>query len=283
MTPDPRQSGPLESSRQAPRLKIGAVSYLNSKPLIEGLDEISDRIDLILDYPSVLADRLGRGELDAALIPSISCFQNPAYEIISDACVATRGPVLSVKLFSRVPIRNIRTLALDAGSRTSAALSRILLAERYHICPELEPLPLGNSMRESRADAILLIGDRAIPEPDERFEDVWDLGEEWTNWTGLPFVFAMWAARRGSDFPEVEEALGGARDLGLQRISEIALREAPLLHLEQHLIEEYLTENLYFFLGQEERQGLRRYYELAVKQGLAPEGIDLVFRHCTAA
>ena len=147
MTPDPRQSGPLESSRQAPRLKIGAVSYLNSKPLIEGLGEISDRIELILDYPSVLADRLGRGELDAALIPSISCFQNPAYEIISDACVATRGPVLSVKLFSRVPIRNIRTLALDAGSRTSAALSQILLAERYQICPELEPLPLGNSMR----------------------------------------------------------------------------------------------------------------------------------------
>lgn len=278
MPPDPGRH-----TNFGPRLKIGAVSYLNSKPLIEGLAESSERIELILDYPSQLADRLARGELDAALIPSISCFQNPAYDIISDACVATRGPVLSVKLFSRVPIQNIRTLALDAGSRTSAALSRILLAERYRVFPHLEPLPLGDSIRESRADAVLLIGDRAIPEPDERFHDVWDLGEEWTNWTGLPFVFAMWAARRGADFPEVEEALGTARDLGLQRIPDIARREAPLLHLERQLIEEYLTDNLYFFLGQEERQGLRRYYELAVKQGLAPGGIDLVFRHHSAA
>lgn len=272
MTPDGRQ-----------RIRIGAVNYLNSKPLIEGLADSSDRIDLVLDYPSLLAERLASGELAAALIPSISCLQNPAYEIISDACVATRGPVLSVKLYSRVPIRRIRTLALDAGSRTSAALSRILLAERYQVRPQWEPLPLGDSIRESRADAILLIGDRAIPEPEERFEEVWDLGEEWTNWTGLPFVFAMWAARRDSQFPEVEAALGAARDLGLRRIPEIALRESSPLDLAPGLIEDYLTNNLYFFLGPQEQRGLRRYYELAVKQGLAPEGIDLVFRHCAAA
>jgi len=265
------------------RIRIGAVSYLNSKPLIEGLGDESDRIDLVLDYPSELSVRLASGELAAALIPSISCLQNPEYEIISDACVATRGPVLSVKLFSRVPIRRIRSLALDAGSRTSAALVRILLAERYQVFPELEPLPLGDSIRDSRADAILLIGDRAIPEQDERFAEVWDLGEEWTNWTGLPFVFAMWAAHRDADLATVDAALNAARDRGVRSIPEIAERESRLLNLDVGLVERYLRENLHFHLGPQEQRGLRRYYELAVKQGLAPGGIDLVFRHHSAA
>ncbi|MFO1020930.1 MAG: menaquinone biosynthesis protein [Planctomycetales bacterium] len=264
-------------------IRVGAVNYLNSKPLIEGLADLAPSIELHLDFPSRLADRLAQGELDVALIPSVSCLGNPHYEIASDACVATRGKVLSVKLYSRVPIRQIKTLALDVGSRTSAALSRILLAERYHVLPQLQPLPFGLSTRESNADAVLLIGDRAIPQPEESFTEVWDLGEEWTNWTGLPFVFAMWATRRGTDLGTVEEALSAARDRGLEKVREIAVRESAILNLTHQLVHEYLTQNLYFYLGPEERRGLQRYYQLAVKQGLAPEGIPLVFRNCAAA
>jgi len=288
----------MMTNRRHDRVRVGAVSYLNSKPLIEGLAEAAPAIDLQLDYPSRLADRLGEGSLDVALIPSIECFSEQRYEIVSDACVATHGPVLSVKLYSRVPLRAIRRLALDEGSRTSAALVRVLLAERYGVFPECEALPLGEPVQwlggsdtppnpgqrsVEGPDAFLLIGDRAIHTPTEQFVATWDLGEEWLNWTGLPFVFAMWATRAGTDLGDVEEALSRARDRGLQNVREIAAREAPLLGIGEQLTYEYLTENLYFHLGPAERRGLQRYYELAAKQGLAPRGIDLVFRNCAPA
>lgn len=271
------------SGQTGRRIRIGAVNYLNSKPLIEGLAELAPEADLILDYPSRLADELARGTLDVALIPSIACLLNPCYEIVSDACVATQGAVLSVKLFSRVPPRRIRRLALDAGSRTSATLVQILLAERYSVFPELEPLPLEQSMQATSADAILLIGDRAIPAPAEPFAAIWDLGTEWTELTGLPFVFAMWATRAGTDLGAVEAALSAARDRGLKNLVPIGRREAPLLGLDQQITIDYLTRNLYYRLGGAERRGLKRFYELAVRYDLAPGGIDLVFRNCAAA
>lgn len=272
----------MSSSIDRP-VRIGAVNYLNSKPLVEGLAELAPEAELMLDFPSRLADRLSAGELDVALIPSIECLRNPDYEIISDACVATHGPVLSVKLYSRVPFGEIHSLALDEGSRTSAALARIMLAERYGAFPALQPLPLGSSTSESQADAILLIGDRAIHPPRETFCATWDLGEEWVEWTGLPFVFAHWTTRSGRDLGAVEEALGQARDLGVQRLDKIAAREAPRLDISFETAHTYLTKNLHFQLGPGERNGLRLFQELAVPLGLAPEGVDLVFRDCAPA
>ncbi|MBX3436936.1 MAG: menaquinone biosynthesis protein, partial [Planctomycetaceae bacterium] len=180
------------------RLRLGAVSYLNSKPLIERLSELLPEAQISLDWPSRLADDLARGEMDVALIPSIEAFADPDYEIISDACVATRGPVLSVKLYCRVPPGDLRTLALDEGSRTSAALVRIMLFERYGVTPEIEPLPMGCGIDDTTADGVLLIGDRAMHTPTETFDTTWDLGAEWLSWTGLPFVFAMWVGRSAS-------------------------------------------------------------------------------------
>ncbi len=264
-------------------VRIGAVSYLNSKPLIEDLAELARDAELILDVPSRLADNLSAGELDVALIPSVEVLRDAEYEIVSDACVATRGPVLSVKLFSRVPIAQIRMLALDEGSRTSATLARILLAERFGVRPATELLPLGFATEDTSADAVLLIGDRAMTPPRERFVSTWDLGEEWTQWTGLPFVFAMWAARRGCELADVEEALCLSRDRGVDCLADIARREAPKLGITAELAHDYLTHNLHFTLGSAERAGLRLFQELAVKLGLAPEGIDLVFRHCLSA
>lgn len=278
-----------------PRLNVGAVNYLNSKPLIEGLPELlSPYGDLRLDFPSRLADDLAARRLDVALIPSIEYFRGVDYEVISDACVAAHGPVLSVKLYSRVPWGTIQTLALDAGSRTSATLARILLGERHGVFPQLQPLPLDHRTEDSSADAILLIGDRAISPPDEQFAGTWDLGEEWFEWTGLPFVFAMWVAHRriveaaipsvesaarsvGSD---VEESLGYARDRGVERLTDIARREAPLLGLSLPTTISYLSENLQYHLGTAERSGLKLFYELAAGMGLAPKNVELVFRTC---
>lgn len=265
------------------QLRVGAVNYLNSKPLIEGLADLAPGVDLRLDYPSRLADDLAAGQLDVGLIPSIGCLLQPAYEIVSDACVATHGPVLSVKMYSRVPPARIRRLALDAGSRTSATLVRILLAERFGVTPETEPLPLDLDTRGTAADAVLLIGDRAIHPPGEQFHTTWDLGAEWTEWTGLPFVFAMWTTHRDTELGHLPAALEEARDLGVSRLEAIASREAPGLGLSEQETIQYLRDNLYYRLGEAERAGLRRFAELAVQHHLAPGGIDLVFRNCAAA
>lgn len=260
-------------------VRVGAVSYLNSKPLVEELSDLLPDARLTLDYPSRLADQLAAGALDVALIPSVEYMRGSDYEIISDACVATRGPVLSVKLYSRVDPGSIRTLALDEGSRTSATLARIMLRERFGVDPSRQPLPIEMSVQHTDADAVLLIGDRAMHAPDEQFHTVWDLGEEWLDWTGLPFVFAMWVARRGVASSFVESKLSKSRDLGVARIPEIARREAPGLNITVQQAQQYLTDNLYFRLTSAERSGLRLFQQLAVQAGLAPEGVDLVFRN----
>ncbi len=190
------------------KTRVGAVSYLNTKPLIYALAELAPQADIVLDLPSRLADSLAAGRLDVALIPSIEFFQDPRYAIVSDACIGCRGPVLSVKLFSRVPIESIRTLALDEGSRTSAALAQILLFERHGLRPDLVPLPIDATLEDAAADAVLLIGDRAIHVPPGRFEVIWDLGDEWCRWAELPFVFAMWTARAGADLAGIDVGAG---------------------------------------------------------------------------
>ena len=259
-------------------VRIGAVSYLNSKPLIEGLAEATPESELILHYPSRLADDLATGRLDVALIPSVEAFGDPDYEIVSDACVAAHGPVLSVKLYCRTHPGLIRTLSLDEGSRTSAALVRIILAEKYGITPEVRPLPMGSSVKESDADAVLLIGDRAMQPLPEEFVEVWDLGEVWSEWTGLPFVFAMWVTRAGVDLGEVPIALSAARDQGLGNLAAIAAREAGQLGVSREHALRYLTDNLHFRMKSAERSGLKLFHRLAARHSLAPDDYELVFR-----
>lgn len=258
-------------------LRIGAVSYLNSKPLIEGFSKQLPHAALTLDVPSRLADQLQKGRLDVALIPSVEAFSDPDYVIVSDACVATHGPVMSVKLYSRVHPGEIRSLALDEGSRTSACLTKVILNEQFGVQPRLETLPLSSDTHDTRADAILLIGDRAMHEPNEQFHTVWDLGAKWLDWTGLPFVFAMWVARRDADLRGVPEALSAVRDQGLSRIREIAARECGPLNLQEDVAYRYLTRNLHFCMGQAEKQGLRQFHELAAGMGLVPEDSALKF------
>lgn len=264
-------------------VRIGAVNYLNSKPLIAGLDRADPNVELILDYPSRLADGLADGLLDVALVPSIECFRHQEYRIVSDACVAARGPVLSVKLYSRVPLGKVRSLALDEGSLTSATLVQILLKERYEVQPRLEPLPLGRSSSATSADAVLLIGDRAIRPPQEQFVETWDLGDEWYRWTGLPIVFALWAARVDTPLGETEEALRRARDRGVNDLQSIAKQEAPQLGISEERAFSYLKDNLHYRLGSAEQNGLRLFQRLAAGQGLANEEVELVFQDSAIA
>ncbi|MBX7167046.1 MAG: menaquinone biosynthesis protein [Pirellulales bacterium] len=259
------------------RLRVGAVNYLNTKPLIYRLDELYPDAELVLDLPSRLADRLAAGELDVALIPSVESFQDPTYSIVSDACIGCRGPVWSVKLLSRVPVERIQSLALDEGSRTSAALCRILLHERYGLQPRLERLDIGQSLEDTRADAVLLIGDRAIHSPPGRYDAVWDLGDQWCRWAELPFVFAMWTARAGVDTSGLEPALAESRDLGLRNLPQIAAGEAAKLGLTEPECIGYLRDNLHFTLGPREQQGLALFHRLAGQMGLAPKGVELDF------
>lgn len=257
------------------RIKIGAVSYLNTKPLVYELARHAPQADVEFDLPSRLADGLASGRLDVALIPSIEYFQDPSYKIVSDACIACRGPVLSVKLFSRVPMRSVKTLALDEGSRTSAALVQILLNERYGIRPKLESLPIGSTLGDTAADAVLLIGDRAIHSPAGRFEEIWDLGDEWCRWAELPFVFAMWVARSDADVTGLDAALAQTRDAGRANLQAIAEKEAAPLGLTVPQCLSYLRDNLHFDLGRRERDGLQLFRKKAAELGLAPRTAEL--------
>jgi chorismate dehydratase len=253
-----------------PPLNVGAVSYLNTKPLVYDLAERAPYARVEFDLPSRLSAGLARGRFDVALIPSIDYFHDPSYSIVSDACIACRGPVLSVKLFSRVPMQRIRSLALDEGSRTSAALVRILLLRRFGITPDSQPLPVGADPVSAPADAVLLIGDRAIHPPGGEFVAEWDLGDEWCRWAELPFVFAMWVARGGVDPGDLAVALEETRDAGVRQLPAIADREAGAVGLATDACLTYLRDNLYFYLGTRERRGLELFRQHASRLGLVP-------------
>jgi chorismate dehydratase len=258
-------------------LRIGAVNYLNTKPLVCDLEELAPRAELSFEVPSGLADLLAQGALDVALIPVIEYFRGGSYTVIRDIAIASRGPVLSVTLFSRRPWEGIRRVALDAGSRTSAALSEIILRCRHGVRPEVMALPLEHMAEDVDADAVLLIGDRAMRACLPGFRYAFDLGQEWHEWTGLPFVYAVWAVRPGVELGRVEEALVEAKRRGCARLGEIAHREAPRLGLDAGFCRRYLANIIHFDLGPREQAGLHHYYMLACELGLARPGVTLEF------
>jgi chorismate dehydratase len=250
---------------------------LNTKPLIYDLPSLAPEAELILDVPSRLADQLADGSLDVALIPVIEYFRAGSYSLLPNIAIASHGPVLSVTLFSRVPWQQIRSVALDEGSRTSAVLAQILLRKRYAVHPKTLSLPMDRSAEEVDADAILLIGDRAMRACLPGFAHAHDLGQEWFDWTGLPFVYAVWAVRAGAELGTVAEALEEAKRRGCARCGIIAHQEAPHLGLDAGFCRRYLANIIRFDLGLREQAGLRHYYTLACELGLAPDGVSLSF------
>jgi len=261
-------------------IRVGAVSSLNAKPLYYGLEAHEPAIHLDIDFPSRLASRLGSGDLDVALIPSVEYFRGVAdgYEILPGFAIAARGPVRSVKLFSRVPLGRIRRLALDEGSRTSQALTRVWLDAAHGVRPTLiETLPMGVSPLESTADAVLVIGDRAMKVPDAPFHAVVDLAAAWRELTGLPFVFALWVVRPGVPVGDLPAILHECRAEGLAHADALAAEYGPRLGLDVTECFEYLTRVLSYDLGEPELAGLRLFGRMAADRGLAPRGADLVF------
>jgi chorismate dehydratase len=258
-------------------IRIGAVNYLNTKPLIYELERLAGGAELILDYPSRLADDLRHGRLDVALIPIIEYFRAGDYTLVPDIAIASSGPVLSVTLFSRVPWEEIRRVALDEGSRTSAALTQVLLRKRYGVRAEICPLPLDRAAEEADADAVLLIGDRAMHACLPGFPHAFDLGQEWHDWTGLPFVYAAWAVRPGVDLGPVAAALHEAKRRGGANLGPIAAREAPKLGLDAGFCRRYLANIIRFDLGPRALAGLHHYYMLASELGLARRGVHVRF------
>jgi chorismate dehydratase len=257
------------------RIRIGAVSYLNTKPLIHELDTIAPQADLILDHPSRLADQMTRGELEVALIPVIEYFRAGTYRLVPNIAIASQGPVLSVTLFSRTPWTEIRRVALDEGSRTSAALTQVLLRRKYGVHPEIRPLPVDAAAEDVDADAVLLIGDRAMHACMPGFRYAFDLGQEWHDWTGLPFVYAAWAVRDGVELGPVLDAFYEAKRRGMEHVGPIAAREAPRLGLDAGFCRRYLANIIRFDLGPRELAGLHHYYMLASELGLARRGIHV--------
>jgi chorismate dehydratase len=253
--------------------RVGAVAYLNTKPLIYGLeDRLKGFGSLQLELPSRLAAQMEQGELDVGLIPVVEYLRNRScYRLISDAGIACQGPVWSVRVLFRVPPEEVKTLGTDEGSRTSVALSQVLLANRLGKLPELVPFPIGSMPKDCPADAVLVIGDRAM-NPDRYRCDFyldWDLGEQWYALTGLPFVFAMWVARSPTfDDPQMIQSLEASRDEGLVHVDEIIAKYAAGYGLSDQACREYLTQFLRFRIGDNELRGLGQFANRCEALGL---------------
>ena len=166
---------------------------------------------------------------------------------------------------------------MNKRSRPSATLSKVILAERYGAFPECEPLSMESMTTDSSADAVLLIGDRAMHTPKESFVEVIDLGQMWYEWTGLPFVFAMWVAHNDADIRGVAAALNEARDRGMAAVEQIAATDGPRLGIPVANALHYLTRNLHYHLTSAERSGLQLFHELASQHNLVKPNANLVF------
>jgi chorismate dehydratase len=257
-------------------VRLGAVSYLNTKPLVHGLDARRNLFEVRFDVPAQCAALLHEGRTDLGLIPAIEYLRGE-YRIVPGVAIGSDGPVASVAIFSRVPVEQIATLAMDISSRTSVALTRILCARRWHITPKLTPAEPDLRAMLARADAALIIGDPALDIAPANGLHKIDLGSEWQQLTGLPFVYAMWCGRDGACGAEHVAELNAARERGVADIPAIAKAEARGERGREEQVTRYLRDNLKYELGEREIAGLRRFHELATEEGLVPGLRDLKF------
>jgi chorismate dehydratase len=241
------------------KIKVGIVNYLNTKPLIYGLQKppISEQIELVGDYPSRLAEMLIKGEIDLGLIPVAVIPQLPSYNIISDYCIGTEGEIASVALFSEVPMNEIKKVYLDYQSRTSVALLKYLMKEYWGINPEIVEATNEDYRKEiAGTTAGLVIGDRAL-EQRKISTFIYDLGSEWKSITGLPFVFAAWVSTKKlpDDFISL---FNEANAKGLQHIDEIVAGEV----FDLYDLKKYYTLHLSYLLDDRKRKGMEQFLQV---------------------
>lgn len=266
-----------------PPIRLGAVDYLNVRPLVAGLDA-DPAFALRFDPPSLCAQLLHEAEIDLGMIPTIAYQHREGYRVVPGAAIGSEGPVYSVALYTRVPLAKIRRIAADTSSNTSVALLRVLSAERFGITPELVPMAPDLAAMTAAEDAALLIGDPALFADHEAMglEKI-DLGAEWTSLTGLPFIWAFWAGREGAIDPAGVERLQQARRRGeaaSDRIAEAYASEyaqRTRQGADPELAKRYLKDNIKYDLGEREVAAVERFHALALKAGIVTRAEPIRF------
>lgn len=240
------------------KIKVGAVSYLNTKPLVYGFEQgmMNEAIDLSFDYPANVARQLLHKEIDLGLVPVAVLPMLPEHYIISDYCIGADGPVASVCLFSNVPLSDVTAILVDYQSRTSAALLKILLTEHWKINPELIASEKGFEDQIKGTTAGLVIGDRAFAQR-KKSKYIYDLAEAWKAMTGLPFVFAVWASNKPLNTAFVN-SFNTATGKGIGLLHHIALA----LPCNDYDLKKYYTENISYHLDERKKQALIKFNEL---------------------
>lgn len=247
------------------RLRVCAVSYLNTVPLVWGMLHGPQKGMFELDFriPAGCADQLASGGADIGIIPSFELTRQDL-EVLPGAGIACHGPVRSILLISKRPAAEVRTLAVDSSSRTSVQLARVILARKFGARPELLPHAPDLEAMLRKADAALIIGDPALRiDPAGLPYHVHDLGAEWVEMTGLPMVFAVWAGRRGVVTPEVAEAFRASCRYGCERLEEIVAAESVRYGFAPPVVREYLSRNIVHALGARDYEGMEQFLEYA--------------------
>lgn len=257
--------------------RLGAVPYLNTRPLVAALDGEAAPFALSYSVPARCARQLAAGSIDVGVIPAIEYARSPhPYWIVPDIAIGSHGPVLTVRLFYRRPLPQIERVALDTSSRTSVALLSILLREKFALTPQLIEAPPDLAAMLECADAALLIGDQVFPHLDGAVESL-DLGREWTAMTDLPFVFAFWAGRQQGLTPGQVRQLQAAKAQGLCQVPAIAAAYSCAYGGQPAFYEHYLTHHIRFDLDEAAQAGLRLFYQLAQRHGLIDAAPPLRF------
>lgn len=250
-------------------VRLGSVNYLNAQPLIAGLDAPDSGFVVRFDPPAVCATLLADREIDLGLIPAIAYHDRPSDRIVPGVSIGSDGAVASVAIFTRRPMAEVRTVALDTSSRTSVALTRILCRRVFGIAPTFARHAPDLSAMLAGADAALVIGDPALfADPHALGVEKIDLGLAWSTLTGLPFVWAFWAGRADAASPDVVRRLQATRDAGLRRAD--ALADAYVAHTPawQPTARAYFREHMVYGLSPRMLDGLQTYYREAAEVGV---------------
>ena len=259
-------------------IRIGAVGYLNARPLTWALDREPERWRVRYDLPSVCASLLHEGKVDLGLIPSIEYLQSDEYRFVPGVGIGSRGPVASVALYTRTPIEDVRRIALDTSSRTSVTLIQVLCRQRFHIAPQFVPHGPDLAAMTTSCDAGLLIGDPAFDADHGALGlQKIDLGEVWTEMTGLPFVYAAWTGRPAGIDADVIRALQQAQSEGIAAREEIAAEYGAGDAGRAARAAIYLRDNVKYGLGADEAAGLQMFLDYAADMGLGPRRRTLQF------
>jgi len=273
------------------RLRISAISYLNTAPLMWDFEhsEVGRQFDISHTLPSACARALEAGEADIGIIPSAAYAVIPGLRVLPGVAIASRRAVRSILLVSKVPVERIRTVALDTSSMTSVALTKILFEKWLGGGRKFAPMAPNIDAMLAAHDAGLVIGDPALQIDRSRYLTL-DLAEEWIRYTGKPFVFAFWAVREkalreAAPVPDLSGIFQQSRDHGLEPASldQIAREWAPRVGISEADVQAYLSHNIYYDLDAGCVEGLQLFYRYATEIGALPSTPELNFLEAAKA